>query len=118
MSPLERSFEGEVLVLDLTHEQEQVEGEALERTGRSARTLIKSGPMRVTLISLAPGGEIAEHQAEGPITVQPVSGTIRFTAAGHTHELRPGQLLSLAPGIRHAVASPEGGAFLLTLASQ
>jgi hypothetical protein len=36
-----------------------------EGSGRTARTLVKDGPLRVTLIELAPGEAIAEHRAEG-----------------------------------------------------
>ncbi len=81
------------------------------RGGRIARTLVKSGPLRVTQVVLAPGGEIAEHQAGGPITVQPLEGGIRFTAGGTAPDLGPGQLLSAGPGIRHSVSSDEGRRF-------
>ena len=42
-------------------------------------------------------------------------GRIQFTAGGRTHELGPGQLLALGAGLPHAVASPQGGTFLLTV---
>ena len=89
---------------------------ALARTGRSARTLIKDGPLRVTLIALAPGGGMAEHQADGPITVQPIQGKITFHVNDRVHDLRPGDLLMVRGGVRHSVASATGGMFLLTLA--
>jgi quercetin dioxygenase-like cupin family protein len=107
----------EVLVLDLEKERDRItEPEALGRNGRNARTLIKDGPLRVTLVALAPGGAIAEHHADGPITVQPLTGQLRFNVLGRDHDLGPGQLLSVGAGIRHAVASTEGAVFLLTLA--
>ena len=74
--------------------------------------------MRVTLIRIAPGGSIAEHAAPGPVTIQPLSGTITVTAEGVAHVLGPGRLLFLRPGVRHAVTGPPDaeGEFLLTLA--
>jgi hypothetical protein len=78
------------------------------------RSLVKDGPLRVTVVVVEPGGRIAEHEAPGPITVQPLDGWIRFTAQGATHELGPGQLLALGAGLRHSVSSEEGGAFLRT----
>lgn len=116
MSPLERSLEGDVVVLDLAHEIEEMDAQALQRSGRSARTLLRNGALRITLVTLAPGGELTEHHADGPITVQALAGRIRFTALGEAHDLAPGQILSAAPGVRHAVSSAEGGMFLLTLA--
>jgi quercetin dioxygenase-like cupin family protein len=111
----ESRFEGDVLVLDLAVQRELVADPAiLERSGRGARTLVKNGPLAVTLITLAPGGALAEHQAEGPITIQPLAGRLRFTAAGREHDIGPGELLSAAPRLRHAVASAEGATFLLT----
>ncbi|HEU4587615.1 MAG TPA: cupin domain-containing protein [Gemmatimonadales bacterium] len=116
MSSIQRPLSGDVLVLDLKDERDRVAGSAAgEPRAHTARTLLKNGPLRVTLVVLAPGGVIPEHQADGPITVQPLEGRIRFTAAGRVHELGPGQLLSAGPGVRHAVASDGGAAFLLTV---
>jgi quercetin dioxygenase-like cupin family protein len=86
-------------------------------TGRRTRTLVKLGPLRATLIELDPGAVIAEHQAEGPITVQPLEGRLRFSAEGRDHDLGPGDLLALAPRVRHSVSSSTGARFLLTLAT-
>jgi quercetin dioxygenase-like cupin family protein len=85
------------------------------RSGRNARTLLKMGPLRVTLVVLGPGGELAEHEAPGPITVQVVSGRITFMTEGERHDVGAGQLLAAGPAIRHSVVSAEGAAFLLTL---
>jgi quercetin dioxygenase-like cupin family protein len=116
MPSIERPLSGDILLHDLQEEFDQTADAAiLERSGRNARTLIKSGPLRVTLVVLAPGGEISEHSADGPITIQPVEGSIRFTALGQVHEIGPGEVLSAGPGVPHTVASDGGGAFLLTL---
>jgi len=114
---MDRPLDGDVLVFDLGEETRHVTGAApLEGGRRSARTLLKSGPLRVTLIVLGPGAEMLEHRAEGPITVQPLDGRIRFTVLDTEHDLGPGQLLSVGAGVRHAVFSEHGASFLLTLA--
>jgi quercetin dioxygenase-like cupin family protein len=116
MPSIERPLSGDVLVFDLDDERERASDPAsLARSGRNARTLLKSGPLRATLVVVAAGGEIGEHQADGPITVQPLAGRIRFSVGDRAYDLEPGQLLSLGAGIRHAVSSAEGGAFLLTV---
>ena len=116
MSSIDRRLDGDVLVLDLDAERARsTEPAALERSGRSARTLLKGGSLTVTLVSIAAGGAIAEHRAEGTITVQPLEGSIRFTALGAAYDLAPGQLLSAGPGVPHSVSSEEGGSFLLTV---
>lgn len=116
MPSIDRPLSGDVLVFDLDEEQARTAGTADSGRRTSARTLIKDGPLRVTLIVLGPGGEIAEHQAEGPITVQPIRGSLRFTVQGTPHDLEPGDLLSAGAGVRHAVSSSDGAAFLLTVA--
>jgi len=117
MPSIERPLSGDVLVYDLGEERERAEDPAhLKPGGRSARTLIKNGPLRVTLVGIAAGGSVPEHVAEGPITVQPVRGCIRFTVPGRHYDLEPGQILAAGPGIRHSVSSDQGGAFLLTVA--
>jgi quercetin dioxygenase-like cupin family protein len=117
MPSIRRPLSGDVLVFDLAEERRRsADGSILDRSGRNARTLLKDGPLRVTLVVLAPGGELAEHRAEGPITVQPLDGRIHFTVQDRTHDLGSGQLLSVGPGIRHSVSSPAGAAFLLTVA--
>jgi quercetin dioxygenase-like cupin family protein len=116
MSSIDRQLTGDVLVIDLDAERARTtDPAALERSGRSARTLLKGGSLTVTLVSIAAGGTIAEHQAEGTITLQPLDGSIRFMALGTEYELAPGQLLSAAPGVRHTVSSDAGGSFLLTV---
>lgn len=81
-----------------------------------AEILVKSDTLRLVLVTMLHGGEMHEHTAPGPITVQVLRGAIRFSVEGKPRELRAGQLISLAPGVRHAVEGVEDGAFLLTIA--
>ena len=87
----------------------------LERHGRNARTLLKQGPLRVTLVMVRAGGKIAPHRADGPITVQILNGDIQFRVSGREHRLTPGDLLVVNAGVEHDVGSEGGGTFLLTL---
>jgi quercetin dioxygenase-like cupin family protein len=117
MPSIDRALKGAVLVLDLDAETRHADDAAiLGRSGRNARTLIKDGPLRVTLVVLAPGGRIPEHEADGPITIQPLRGTVRFLVGDAVHEAGPGQLLSAGPHVRHSVETPTGAEFLLTVA--
>jgi quercetin dioxygenase-like cupin family protein len=118
MPTINRPLAGGTLRFQLEEQLQQIRSTGLpERQGRSARTLIKDGPLRVVLIVLGAGESIPEHQAEGPITVAPVSGEITFHTDSTSEVLRPGDLLALGPGNRHTVDSATGGAFLLTIAT-
>lgn len=100
----------------LAEERERAnDTQLLERNGRSARTLVKEGPLRVTLVVVKAGGRIAPHHATGPISVQVLNGAIRFLAAGKEHALGVGDLLVVDAGVEHAVETESGGTFLLTV---
>ena len=117
MSSLDRVLAGEPLLFHLAAgAAELLDGEAVARSGRSARTLVKEGPLRVTLIGLAAGGELAAHHAEGPITVHVLTGAVRFHAQGRQWRLEAGDLLSLPAGVEHSVDSESGGEILVTVA--
>lgn len=117
MSPIERFLSGDLLILSLDEERQKAEDpRILDRDGRNARTLFKQGPLRATLVALAPGGELAEHRAPGPITIQPLRGRLRLSLEAEEHALAPGDLSSVGPEVPHTVSSEEGAVFLLTLA--
>lgn len=83
--------------------------------GRRAETLIKTDGLRVVLVTMVTGITLHEHTAPGPITIHGVKGRFVVTFEDQEHELRPGDLVSLATGVRHAVRTIEDGAFLLTI---
>ncbi|HEY0971950.1 MAG TPA: cupin domain-containing protein [Gemmatimonadales bacterium] len=116
MSPVQRPISGPALSFALADELRIIH-EQLATTSRTARTLVKNGPLRATLIGLAAGGELASHRAEGPITLHVLEGTLELEAEGSSYELPTGSLLALDAGIVHAVRSRDGGVFLLTVSA-
>ena len=117
--PDKRSMSSNVLSFHLAEELARVHDPVLlGRNGRNARTLVKNGPLRVTLVMLQGGGKIAPHRAAGPITVHVLDGEVQFNAAGQDHQLAAGDLLVLDAGVEHHLASENGGAFLLTVVLQ
>ena len=83
---------------------------------RAARTLVKDGPLRVTLLALRAGGTVAAHRAEGPVTLQMLVGSMVVDVEGVPRELVAGTLMALEAGAEHSVSSVEGGCCLLTVA--
>ena len=109
--PMTRALADDVLHFRLEDERlTLMDSEPFARSGRSARTLVKDGPLRVTLITLGPGSRIAEHRAEGPVTIQPVQGAIQVEARGEVRKLEVGDLLALGAGVEHAVAAGDPAA--------
>ena len=115
MTPVRHQVSGQALQFALQEEIGTVKRELTGTTTRSARTLVKDGPLRVTLVGVNPGGELRPHKADGPITLQVLEGQIHFEAEGQRWTLSAGTLFALDAGITHSVQSPNGGIFLLTV---
>lgn len=85
--------------------------------GRSART-VHGGhqhALRQTLIALAAGSALADHNSPGEATLQVLRGRVRLTTATDSHEGSAGILL-LIPRERHALSAIDDSAVLLTVA--
>jgi len=80
-----------------------------------AQILIKTDTIRVVVVSMVVGGELQEHSAPGPITIHSIEGAIEVDVEGERHLLEAGELISLAPGVRHSVRCVKDGYFLLTI---
>ena len=84
---------------------------------RNAVTLLKQPGLRVVLVALQGGAELASHQTDSPITVQALEGRVAIRVGADEVVLSPGQLLTLRPGLEHTVRAQNESAFLLALAS-
>lgn len=115
MSSLRRTLEGDVLVHHLKRDEQMIDQDLLARHGRSARTLVKEGPLRLTVIALAAGGSIPAHSAEGPVTIHLLEGDTVFDVAGEEYPLAAGDVLVLASGVQHSARSSAGCVLLLTV---
>lgn len=112
---MHRTIEGEVLVNHLTHDEWMIDQEILAKHGRTARTLVKEGPLRLTVIAIAASGNMPAHTTTGPLTIHVLEGTVTFKAADRDYPLTAGDVLVLAPGVEHSATSADGGKFLLTV---
>lgn len=115
MSSMHRTLSGDVLVQHLTDDEMLVDKSLVALHGRSARTIVKEGPLRVTVIALSANGKLPAHSTTGPISIQLLEGDITFTAAEKEYPLAPRELLVVAGGVEHSARSAGGGAFLLTV---
>jgi len=82
---------------------------------RAARTLVPGTSQRVTLIALAKGAELAEHDSPPAATLHVLTGTVRL----HTHQdgwtLDSGHLTAVPPQ-RHGLTALTDAVVLLTVA--
>ena len=115
MTSLQRTIEGDVLVQHLKQDERMIDQALLAKHGRSARTLVKEGPLRLTLMAIAAGGNLPPHRTEGPVTIHVLEGAVTFDANGQTYPLVPGDVLVLAASVEHSARSATGTLFLLTV---
>lgn len=102
--------------VELNHELELLRAsDSYRGADHAATTILKRPGIRVVLVALQAGGQMHEHHADAPITVQVLEGRIRFNVDGQTLELLPGHLVSVAESLPHSVLGVEESAFLLTI---
>jgi quercetin dioxygenase-like cupin family protein len=105
--------------LDLAGESRAVhEQEAYREHGHGALSLLHYPDLRVVLMALKAGTLIREHQAEGRLLLQCLSGRLRLDTPDGRLELKPGQLLALERCVPHDLEALEDSYALLTIAWQ
>jgi quercetin dioxygenase-like cupin family protein len=92
-----------------------LDADLLARHGRTARTIVKEGPLRLTLMGLAAGGVVPPHSTDAHVTIHLLEGIVTFIAQGNEYSLNTGDVLVIGPGVEHEARSATGGLFLLTV---
>jgi quercetin dioxygenase-like cupin family protein len=87
------------------------------KSGRSARTVYGGHEhvLRQTVIALAEGQKLDEHENPGEATVYVLTGRVRLCAAENAWEGSSGDLL-IVPNARHSLEALEASCVLLTVA--
>ncbi|MEO8775489.1 MAG: cupin domain-containing protein [Candidatus Nanopelagicales bacterium] len=86
-------------------------------SGRSAQTVFggHEKALRQTLIAIASGRLLDDHENPGEATVHVLTGRVRLSTGEASWEGSPGDLL-IVPAARHSVEALEDSAILLTVA--
>ncbi len=106
-----------VLAFGLAEQDAELKARAEQSTsGRAAKTLVKDGPLRVTLIAMRKGNALRAHQVEGVVSVQVLRGRARVSAEGEGIELATNGLVVLQEEVAHTAEALSDCALLVTVA--
>lgn len=115
MSSIHRVLDGDVLVHHLSQDEQTLDADLLSRHGRTGRTIVKEGPLRLTMMAIAADGVLPPHRTDAHVTVHLLQGEATFTARGREYPLNTGDVLILGPGVENEARSTVGGVLLLTV---
>ena len=113
----ERPLDAPVQVFDLTQIAKETWSEASGTTGHNAITLHKGAHLRVVLMTMRANSQLEDHTTSAPITLQVLSGHVRFVTldTGVMLDLGPQMMATLQGGISHRVEAVDDAVCLLTL---
>jgi quercetin dioxygenase-like cupin family protein len=113
----EHQLKGETMLFDWDEEARSVLDEANEAGARrSARTLVKDGPLRLTLVGIKAGASLRDHKAGGPVNIHVLEGDIDVKVGERTERLQKGRSVVLASDVAHSLQAQSDSVLLLTIA--
>lgn len=116
MSSITRALTGSKLTFDLEEQIAELRrDESYVRSGRVGRTLVKAGPLRLTLTLIADGVDAGTHHAASPMTLQVLQGRLHYREDEEEFEIAQGEVLFFGPGHAQDIRALEDTALLLTI---
>lgn len=85
------------------------------QSGLFSKLLIKADDLRVLLIAMDAGALMKEHHTDGTTTIHVLQGVVCVRIQEKPLSLQAGRILTLAPGIKHAIEACDASEFLVTI---
>jgi len=85
---------------------------------RNAVTVVKTANLSIVLTAIKKGATLCGHEVDGPITLQVLSGAVRFGVAGEPRTLTAGTVIALDKAIPHDIQALEESELLLTIVKE
>jgi quercetin dioxygenase-like cupin family protein len=106
---------GNILSVDIGAEEIGLRGQAqAAKSGRAAKTLVKEGKLRVTLIALRAGTVLGAHHVEGEVTLHVLRGQFEVLTGDGTLRASKGGLIALGAGVSHEARAVRDSTVLIT----
>ncbi len=114
MRPLTR----QVLTFDLADQADALRREeGWQKSGHSAKTLVKHRDLRTVLIAMKQGTLMAKHQTGGSISIAVLSGHLRIHVGRQTLDAPAGSLVALERALPHDVEAREDSTCVLAVSA-
>ena len=101
--------------MDYTLLENLVDAASIPTDGILSRTVLDTPALKLVIFYFAQGEELSEHTASLPAVLQSLSGTMRLTLGGDTHQLEPGAFVHMPAHLTHAVYAETPLIMLLQL---
>lgn len=82
---------------------------------RNSVTVVKTANLSIVLTAVRRGVSLCGHAVDGPITLQVLSGSIRFGVADEPKVLEAGTMIALEKEVSHDILALEDSDLLLTI---
>ena len=82
---------------------------------RNAVTVVKTPNLSVVLAVIRIGARLCGHDVDGPITIQVLSGAVRFGLAADSKTLRAGTVIALDKAFPHEIEALENTGLMLRI---
>jgi quercetin dioxygenase-like cupin family protein len=112
-----RDVQAPVQLIHLAEVAAQVRAERERRAvDHNAYTLRNTAALRQVLLTFGVGGRMDDHHADGGVAIHVLEGEVSVQVQGSEYVLGVGDVLDLAPGLRHNVQGRRESLVLLTMA--
>ncbi|MFB6356466.1 MAG: hypothetical protein ABEJ65_08120 [bacterium] len=88
------------------------------KQGHRQYTLVREGPLTITLFHFEEGGELTEHQVDGITTLQILEGQVGLETDLSQQVLAEDDFFVLEPGLAHSITAYAESLFVLTIARE
>jgi quercetin dioxygenase-like cupin family protein len=86
------------------------------QSGIFSKLLLRADDLRLVLVAMESGAMMKQHHADGTVSIHILQGTLCVHIQEQAQDLYAGNVLTLAPGIKHDLKAREESVFLLTIA--
>jgi quercetin dioxygenase-like cupin family protein len=85
---------------------------------RNSVTVVKTANLSIVLTAVKKGAAICGHEVDGPITLQVISGAVKFGVADKPVTLNAGDVIALDKAIPHDIQAIEDSELMLTIVKE